>query len=1283
MVTRAGRDVALWYIRAFRAADARVVARDEQERFELRHRVMSTAMSEVWRARDRLTGRDVALKLIALATTADRDRFEREHVLLAGIAHPSIVAYVAHGTTDRGDAWLAMEWLEGETLQARLAQRELTVLESVHLVAAIAHALGVAHARGIVHRDVKPGNVMLTERGAKLLDFGIARRGLADRVTATGALVGTPGYMAPEQARGELVIDARADVFALGCVLYRCLAQRPAFPGDALVTVLADLAAGRYEPLERVRPALPAPLLALVHRMLARDLADRPADAREVAAVLDAMEPLLPRHERPLTTAVLGEDEQRLVAVVLASIDPAHPTPRRALIAALRPLGVEPEVLPDRSVLVALRGTTTATDLAARAARCALLSRGVLPDASIAIATGRGLFAASTLLGEARERAEALLRESTGATITIDDATAGLLDARFEIVVREGGGFELRAMRDVAGEGRAVGMHLPFAGREREIAMIDATLDECVEARVARAVLVTGPPGAGKSRLATELVARVDARGDVVVVGARADSVGRRSPWQLAARIARRALDLDPGSDASVQREAIVAWAAREIPEEDDRARTATFLAELVGARITDAADVQLAPARMDPMRMGDQLRRAFQDLLAARCERGPLMLVLEDLHWADLPSIRALDGTLRALADRPLLVLGLARPEVHDPFPSLWAERGASQLRLGELGRRTCERLARSVLGDDAPAALIARIVERCAGNALFLEEILRRVALEPGEDALPDSVLAMLQARLESLSGPARRVARAASVFGKDAPLAGVIALVGGAEPIDEALRELVDHEIVEVRGTGFARDREVSFHHELVREAAYDMLTDDDRRLGHRLAAAWLERSNTRDATLLAEHLQRGSEPTLAIVWLERAGEQALEGGDFEGAVDHARRALALGAASHPERAGSIAMIEVEALAWSARFAELHDAARAVMSSAPPGSPLWSRAASALLFAGSALPLARAAEIIGQIITAELPEDARSVQVRAHAIAAIVLYRAGQIAIADPILARLARQDGQERDPGSLAWIELVRVYRARFGEGDPAAARRHAERAARHAERAGDAGALGLARIDVAYSSLGLGLVEEALDAARIAVDTGETHGAGFLVAYARGVLGLALARRGRLAEARTELEGCIARADAAGDGVNQGFARNLLATVALAEGDAPRARRLATEALAAPIPPTTRAYAAATASSAALACGDVDAACTLAEDAWCALALTGAPELAHGVIARARIEALIARGDREAARLTIADARARLATRSARIDDPRWRAAFDALPEHAWLAQLDE
>src|SRR5262249_47784594 len=150
--------------------------------------------------------------------------------------HPGIVRYVAHGVTHEGKPYLAMEWLSGETLSARLAGVGLSIAESVTLAAHVAAALGAVHRRGLVHRDLKPANLLL-EGGAiesiKLIDFGIARLPNAGvRLTLPGATLGTPGYMAPEQIRAAADVDARADVFSFGCVLFRCLAGRTAFAGE-------------------------------------------------------------------------------------------------------------------------------------------------------------------------------------------------------------------------------------------------------------------------------------------------------------------------------------------------------------------------------------------------------------------------------------------------------------------------------------------------------------------------------------------------------------------------------------------------------------------------------------------------------------------------------------------------------------------------------------------------------------------------------------------------------------------------------------------------------------------------------------------------------------------------------------------------------------------------------------------------------------------------------------------------------------------------------------------
>ncbi|MBI4703692.1 MAG: serine/threonine protein kinase [Deltaproteobacteria bacterium] len=185
-------------------------------RFELERIAGAGGMGTVWRARDRVTGRAVAVKLAPASSRDLAERFEREAEVLCQLDHPALVGYVAHGTLG-AELFLAMEWLEGEDLSQRLERQPLTAAESLALALRLADALGHAHGRGVVHRDVKPSNVLLVGGAvgaATLLDFGIARgSGLGRRVvTRAGCLVGTPGYMAPEQARGDWRSTPAADV---------------------------------------------------------------------------------------------------------------------------------------------------------------------------------------------------------------------------------------------------------------------------------------------------------------------------------------------------------------------------------------------------------------------------------------------------------------------------------------------------------------------------------------------------------------------------------------------------------------------------------------------------------------------------------------------------------------------------------------------------------------------------------------------------------------------------------------------------------------------------------------------------------------------------------------------------------------------------------------------------------------------------------------------------------------------------------------------------------------
>lgn len=217
------------------------------DRFAVEESIGKGGMGSVFRASDRLTGATVAIKVSSAPKGDLLERFRREGRVLSELNHPAIVEYIAHGETRSGEPYLVMEWLRGEDLDQRLGRAPLSVSETLALCGRVCEGLEAAHARGIVHRDIKPTNLFLVDNdplAVKILDFGIARvRETTHAATKTGSVLGTPGYMAPEQARADDIIGTQADVFSLGCVLYECLTGKPAFAGVQL---------GDYERAETV-----------------------------------------------------------------------------------------------------------------------------------------------------------------------------------------------------------------------------------------------------------------------------------------------------------------------------------------------------------------------------------------------------------------------------------------------------------------------------------------------------------------------------------------------------------------------------------------------------------------------------------------------------------------------------------------------------------------------------------------------------------------------------------------------------------------------------------------------------------------------------------------------------------------------------------------------------------------------------------------------------------------------------------------------------------------------
>jgi serine/threonine-protein kinase len=247
-------------------------------------------MGVVYKAEDTKLKRTVALKFLPEELSRDRqalERFQREAQAASALNHPNICT-IYDIDEHEGQRFIAMEFLEGGALKVHIEHGPLPVLDALDLACQMAEALAEAHAHRIVHRDIKPGNVMLTKSGhVKLVDFGLARLPEMASVTTTGATLGTPAYMAPEQVRGE-TIDGRADLWALGIVLYEMLAARHPFASESVQGTLHGVLNRAPEPLERLRSGLPPALVRIVNRALTKDALRRYQQAEQMLADMQA-----------------------------------------------------------------------------------------------------------------------------------------------------------------------------------------------------------------------------------------------------------------------------------------------------------------------------------------------------------------------------------------------------------------------------------------------------------------------------------------------------------------------------------------------------------------------------------------------------------------------------------------------------------------------------------------------------------------------------------------------------------------------------------------------------------------------------------------------------------------------------------------------------------------------------------------------------------------------------------------------------------------------------------
>ena len=654
---------------------------------------------------------------------------------------------------------------------------------------------------------------------------------------------------------------------------------------------------------------------------------------------------------------------------------------------------------------------------------------------------------------------------------------------------------------------------------------------------------------------------------------------------------------------------------------------------------------------------------------------------MLEDLQWGDFGTVRFVDVALRERGQHPWMVLALARPEVFEVFPRLWADRQNVQvIRLKELGRKAGERLVRQVLGDTVGTETLERLVELAGGNTFYLEELIRAVA-EGKDSALPETVLAMVETRLGRLSLEARQVLRAASVFGEVCWEGGVVALLSdtiGALVVSESLGKLVEQEMLTVRQEGrFSGERELAFRHALLREGAYATFTEEDQRRKHRLAGEWLEQHGEANPMVLAGHFERGGDAARAAGHYLRAADQALDVLDLQAMMTRSRLGLACAPSAELRLALLGMRCEAATYGWHL-FGEVMPDAAELVRSTPPGSLPWAQAV--LLYLAGTMAAGRMEDLWATIesIRAATPVPEAVPRMALAYIGTItILDNLGRISEGAALVDRFAGVLGpaEDRDPRARFWWSLTSGLRAAHADEDPWSGFQHAAAMRAIYE------VLGGERMFLSLHLFGglnlwfLGAVSEAERLLEAIPAADEAMGP--TSSLRRFSLAWLLADRGALEEARTVAAQLGEHGRAHRLPLEEGRGRWALSEVLRRMGDLEGADR-EVQATLGVVVPLERPGVLGTLAMLRLAQGRAADALAAAEEAVAACAAMGGCGMFRGAFVRlARAEALHATGAVEAARAAIADARARLCAIADKIPELAYRTSFlEGVPENA-------
>jgi len=888
--------------------------------YQVVERLGGGGMGVVYKARDQKLDRFVALKFLSahlLGNETARHRFVAEARAASALDHPNIATVHAIEETPEGDVFIVMAHYEGQTLAQRIAAGPLPPSFAVDVAIQAGEGLARAHARGIVHRDVKPANLILSSGGlVKVLDFGLAK--VADlRLTDAGTTLGTPVYMSPEQTRGEAV-DHRTDVWSLGVVLYEMLSGRLPFDGEDRQSVCDAILRAEPAPLRPMAGASPD-LPAIVSRALAKSPAERHAsmpdlvralrmargDPRDASLLETAPQQRATTGAAPAPAPVPSSGERRQITVLAAELADylalsmrLDPEELQEKVGAFQAAATAAVRAFDGHVASAEEGRVVAwfgypvaheddAHRATRAARRALASapgpvRAALHTGLVVAGDSRASSGVAPVVGSAPAIASRLLDGAPAGAVVASAETRRLIEGLFDL---EAAGEHavagltkplrvFRVLRESGAQSRAEAARrtglTPLVGRDQELALVLQRWELAREGQ-GQAVLVVGEPGIGKSRLLLEVADRLAAERPERIDLHGSPYFADEALHPVTAALARAAALAEADAPAA-RRARLLAWLA---PAGLDT-EAADLLADALSLPVPEASPVR----RLPPPRRQSRTVEALVSLALALAARRPLLLVVEDAHWLDPSTHELVARLVDGCPSAPVLALVSARPG----FASPWSQaEHVTRIPLGRLTRPKARALVEGVAGSARLSPeLVAQVLARTDGVPLFAEELTRALveADHPSATAIPATLQESLAARLDRLGG-AKAIAQVASVLGREFPVPWLesIAPVDGARLRDE-LRRLVEAGLLQLKGSGPAEAG--TFKHALMQEAAYGSLLRPTRQQHHQRLARVLEERFPETAAaepgLVARHWAESGHPAAAIGWWEKAAAQA---------------------------------------------------------------------------------------------------------------------------------------------------------------------------------------------------------------------------------------------------------------------------------------------------------------------------------------------------------------------------------------------------------------------